>query len=51
MESESEEILYATGMPNENAGESDVFQGNITRKSCLIPTPKCMVAVNQQPKR
>ena len=28
MESESEEILYATGMPNEIAGEIDVFQGN-----------------------
>ena len=27
-ESESEEILYATGMPNEIAGEMDVFQGN-----------------------
>ena len=28
VESESEEILYATGMPNEIAGEMDVFQGN-----------------------
>ena len=28
VESESEEILYAKGMPNEIAGEMDVFQAN-----------------------
>ena len=28
VESESEEILYAADMPNEIAGEMDVFQGN-----------------------
>ena len=49
MESKNEEILDATGFSNKVAGEVKVFQ--ITSKSsCLIPTGKSKVAVNQQPK-
>ena len=49
MESENEEIRNALGLPNEVAGEVEVFK-LLATMSCLILTRKSKVAVNQQPK-